>query len=108
MTWEESQSGVANTKVEEDLFTIIYTSGSTGVPKGAVFTDRAWLHSLVNGNRVPYDPLVGCAFRTILTASLQVDVTFSSLAHSSPRRHVMMDLLYGGRIGIASVLLSVD
>lgn len=69
---------------DSQMVTLIYTSGSTGKPKGVVITDSAWNKSVLNS--VPCDPYIV--------------ISFAPLSHMSDRKHVLLSICNGGRIGI--------
>ncbi|KAG2391938.1 hypothetical protein C9374_013423 [Naegleria lovaniensis] len=68
----------------DDLLTLVFTSGSTGQPKGVMVKDSSLKRELDG-------------FRTEVPRVL---FSFCPLAHMSDRKHVMMGLCDGARIGI--------
>lgn len=68
----------------DDLLTLVFTSGSTGQPKGIMVKDSSLRREL-------------SGFRTEVPRVL---FSFCPLAHMSDRKHVMMGICDGARIGI--------
>lgn len=68
---------------DNDLFSIIFTSGTTSVlPKGVMHSRLAWKLGVM---------------RRVHNESLIVDLSFSPLAHTTPRRHIACFLCNGGK-----------
>lgn len=81
---KNNPSEIPNVSDAENLFSIIFTSGTTSAtPKGVMHSRISWK----------------IASQRLLDKISIVSLSFSPLAHSSPRRTLLVFLLNGGRTG---------
>lgn len=83
-------------RVSGDIAYLIYTSGSTGVPKGVEVTHRAYVNLLLSMAREP-----GMAPADVMLA-------FTTIAFDIAGLELMLPLVVGARVVIASRAMTLD